>query len=140
MLTLSSHLTIFLTSNINGIFFSSSVFLIFNREQEKYVGLSFSTISSVGAHGAIIHYEPTPETDVPITDHELYLCDSGAQFYDGTTDVTRTLHFGEPTSFERECFTRVFKGMCAMSSATFRAHIKGNYLDTLARKSLWDVG
>ncbi|XP_043266621.1 xaa-Pro aminopeptidase ApepP-like [Venturia canescens] len=112
----------------------------FRQEQDKYVGLSFTTISSVGAHGAIIHYEPSPETDATITDKELYLCDSGAQFYDGTTDVTRTLHFGEPTDFQRECFTRVFKGMCSMSTAVFRAHIKGNYLDTLARKSLWEVG
>lgn len=104
------------------------------------MGLSFETISAVGAHSAIIHYSPNKKTDVPITDQEIYLCDSGAQYYDGTTDVTRTFHFGIPTDFERECFTRVFKGQTALASAIFPIMIKGNYLDTLARKSLWDVG
>ncbi|XP_011861278.1 PREDICTED: xaa-Pro aminopeptidase 1 [Vollenhovia emeryi] len=112
----------------------------FRQEQDHFVGLSFTTISSVGPHGAVIHYSPTAETDVPITDKELYLCDSGAQYQDGTTDVTRTLHFGEPTSFERECFTRVFKGQCRLSTMIFPLKTKGNYLDTLARESLWSVG
>ncbi|XP_014485321.1 PREDICTED: xaa-Pro aminopeptidase 1 [Dinoponera quadriceps] len=112
----------------------------FRQEQDLFVGLSFTTISSVGPHGAIIHYSPTPATDVPITDKELYLCDSGAQYKDGTTDVTRTWHFGEPTSFERECFTRVFKGQCRLSTMIFPLKTKGNYLDTLARESLWSVG
>ena len=110
------------------------------REQPFYVGLSFPTISSSGAHGAIIHYYPTSTTNVPITDKEMYLCDSGAQYNDGTTDVTRTWHFGQPTDYERECFTRVFKGQSFLSTARFPNMIKGNYLDTLARKSLWDVG
>ncbi|EFN83593.1 xaa-Pro aminopeptidase ApepP [Harpegnathos saltator] len=112
----------------------------FRQQQDLFVGLSFTTISSVGPHGAIIHYAPTQATDVPITDKELYLCDSGAQYKDGTTDVTRTLHFGEPTSYERECFTRVFKGQCRLSTMTFPLKTKGNYLDTLARESLWSVG
>ncbi|XP_015127089.1 xaa-Pro aminopeptidase ApepP isoform X2 [Diachasma alloeum] len=112
----------------------------FRSEMENFVGLSFPTISSVGAHGAIIHYTPSADTDVPITDKEIYLCDSGAQYYDGTTDVTRTFHFGEPTNFQRECFTRVFKGQTALATAVFPIFLKGNYLDTLARKSLWDVG
>lgn len=112
----------------------------FREEQDHFVGLSFTTISSIGPHGAVIHYSPTAETDMPITDKELYLCDSGAQYYDGTTDVTRTLHFGKPTSFERECFTRVFKGQCRLSTMIFPLKTKGNYLDTLARESLWSVG
>ncbi|XP_053977342.1 xaa-Pro aminopeptidase ApepP [Hylaeus volcanicus] len=112
----------------------------FRQEQEHFVGLSFPTISSVGPHGAIIHYLPTSKTDVPITSKELYLCDSGAQYKDGTTDVTRTLHFGNPTDFERECFTRVFKGQCHLSSAIFPLMIQGNYLDTLARENLWSIG
>ncbi|KZC14975.1 PREDICTED: xaa-Pro aminopeptidase 1 [Dufourea novaeangliae] len=112
----------------------------FRQEQKYFKGLSFPTISSVGPHGAIIHYLPTAETDVPITDKELYLCDSGAQYQDGTTDVTRTLHFGNPTSFERECFTRVFKGQCRLSRTIFPLMIQGNYLDTLARENLWSVG
>ncbi|XP_024224252.1 xaa-Pro aminopeptidase ApepP isoform X1 [Bombus impatiens] len=112
----------------------------FRQEQEHFIGLSFPTISSVGPHGAIIHYLPTSKTNVPITDKEIYLCDSGAQYRDGTTDVTRTLHFGNPTSFERECFTRVFKGQCRLSSTIFPLMIQGNYLDTLARENLWSVG
>lgn len=112
----------------------------FRKAQEHFIGLSFPTISSVGPNGAIIHYLPTPKTDLPITDKELYLCDSGAQYQDGTTDVTRTFHFGEPTKFERECFTRVFKGQCRLSTTTFPLMIQGNYLDTLARESLWSVG
>lgn len=112
----------------------------FRQEQKHFVGLSFPTISSVGPHGAIIHYRPEPETDATITDKEIYLCDSGAQYQDGTTDVTRTMHFGTPTDFERECFTRVFKGQCRLSSAVFPLMLQGNYLDTLARESLWSVG
>ncbi|XP_012259906.2 xaa-Pro aminopeptidase ApepP [Athalia rosae] len=112
----------------------------FRAEQEDFVGPSFNTISAVGAHGAIIHYAPTPETDAVINDHEFYLCDSGGQYRDGTTDVTRTVHYGVPSAFERECFTRVFKGQCALAKAIFPTMIKGNYLDILARKSLWEVG
>ncbi|XP_046489533.1 xaa-Pro aminopeptidase ApepP isoform X2 [Neodiprion pinetum] len=112
----------------------------FRAEQADFIGPSFSTISAVGPHGAIIHYAPSPETDTPINDREFYLCDSGGQYRDGTTDVTRTVHFGSPTAFERECFTRVFKGQCALASAIFPTMIKGNYLDILARKSLWEVG
>ncbi|KAG8035943.1 hypothetical protein G9C98_003069 [Cotesia typhae] len=110
------------------------------EDKKNFVGLSFPTISSVGAHGAVIHYLPSEKTDIPITDQEIYLCDSGAQYYDGTTDVTRTFHFGTPTSFQREAFTRVFKGQTAIATAVFPMMIKGNYLDILARKSLWDVG
>ncbi|KAF4518461.1 hypothetical protein B566_EDAN002116 [Ephemera danica] len=94
----------------------------FRKKQEDYVGLSFETISSVGPNAAIIHYTPHPDTDRPITDKDFYLCDSGGQYRDGTTDVTRTIHLGQASLHERQCFTR------------------GNCLDTLARKPLWDVG
>ncbi|XP_059473876.1 xaa-Pro aminopeptidase 1 [Neocloeon triangulifer] len=112
----------------------------FRSELPDFVGLSFETISSVGPNAAIIHYSPDPSTDRPITDKHVYLCDSGAQFKDGTTDVTRTIHLGTPTDFEREAFTRVFKGAYAIRSCIFPSKIKGNYLDTLARKPLWDIG
>ncbi|XP_063235388.1 xaa-Pro aminopeptidase ApepP [Bacillus rossius redtenbacheri] len=112
----------------------------FRKQQEDFMGLSFDTISSVGPNGAIIHYHCTPATDRPITTRELYLCDSGGQYRDGTTDVTRTLHFGTPTDYERECFTRVFKGQRLLGTAIYPNKIKGNCLDTLARKFLWDVG
>lgn len=112
----------------------------FRSQQANFKGLSFATISSVGPHGAIIHYHPEPETDVPITTDTLYLCDSGGQYLDGTTDVTRTIHLGQPTEFERESFTRVLKGQLQMGSAVFPSKIRGNYLDSFARKFLWDVG
>lgn len=112
----------------------------FRSEQKHYMGLSFETISSSGKNGAIIHYKPTPETDAEITNDLLYLCDSGGQYLDGTTDVTRTMHFGSPTERERECFTRVLKGQIGLASAVFPERIKGNCLDSFARKYLWDVG
>ena len=68
------------------------------REQDKFVSLSFETISGSGPNGAIIHYRSTPETDRAITDKELYLVDSGAQYMDGTTDITRTVHLGQPSA------------------------------------------
>lgn len=112
----------------------------FRREQEDFVGPSFSTISSVGPHAAIIHYEPSAKTDRQITTEEVYLCDSGGQYKDGTTDITRTIHLGTPSEYEKECFTRVFKGQCFLGTTVFPSKIKGNCLDTLARKFLWDVG
>ena len=96
----------------------------FRAEQDDFVGLSFDTISSVGSNAAIIHYKPTPETDRPITTHEIYLCDSGGQYKDGTTDVTRTIHLGTPSLFERECFTRVLKGQINLATCLFPAKIK----------------
>jgi Xaa-Pro aminopeptidase len=112
----------------------------FRAQQADFVGPSFPTISSVGPHGAIIHYQPQPETDVPITTSTVYLCDSGGQYRDGTTDVTRTLHFGTPTQYEKECFTRVLKGQIKLATSIFPSKIKGNCLDSFAREFLWDVG
>jgi len=109
-------------------------------DMENFVGLSFDTISSVGPNGAIIHYKPSQESNRLLTTEELYLVDSGGQYKDGTTDVTRTLHFGSPKPFEKECFTRVLKGQLKVAMAVFPSKIKGNYLDTLARISLWEVG
>ncbi|KAJ8920725.1 hypothetical protein NQ315_004864 [Exocentrus adspersus] len=114
--------------------------LEFRKLQEDFVGESFSTISSVGPHGAIIHYSPDATTDVQITSSSLYLCDSGGQYKDGTTDVTRTLHFGTPTDFEKECYTRVLKGHIKIATSVFPRKIKGNYLDSFAREYLWQVG
>ncbi|KAL3282457.1 hypothetical protein HHI36_005641 [Cryptolaemus montrouzieri] len=112
----------------------------FRALQEDFVGLSFPTISSSGPNGAIIHYQPSKETDRAITTDSLYLCDSGAQFKDGTTDVTRTLHFGTPTNYEKECYTRVLKGQLKLGNAVFPTKIKGNCLDSFAREFLWEVG
>lgn len=96
----------------------------FRAEQADFVGLSFDTISSSGPNAAIIHYKPTPETDRLVTDREIYLLDSGGQYKDGTTDVTRTVHFGAPTLFERQCFTRVLKGQINLATCLFPAKIK----------------
>lgn len=114
--------------------------LEFRKLQSDFVGPSFDTISSVGPHGAIIHYQPSDSTDVRITSDQLYLCDSGGQYLDGTTDVTRTLHFGNPTLFEKDCYTRVLKGQLKLASRIFPSKIRGNYLDSFAREFLWQVG
>ncbi|CAL9700505.1 unnamed protein product [Knipowitschia caucasica] len=112
----------------------------FRSQQKDFVGLSFPTISSVGPNAAIIHYTPLPETNRTLTVNEVYLIDSGAQYIDGTTDVTRTMHFGAPSPFEKECFTYVLKGHIAVSAAIFPNGTKGHLLDSFARAALWDSG
>ncbi|XP_023676082.1 xaa-Pro aminopeptidase 1 isoform X2 [Paramormyrops kingsleyae] len=109
-------------------------------QQKDFVGLSFPTISSVGPNGAVIHYRPLPETNRTLTLNEVYLIDSGAQYLDGTTDVTRTVHFGTPSDFEKECFTYVLKGHIAVSAAIFPNGTKGHLLDSFARSALWESG
>ena len=95
--------------------------------------------SSVGPNGAIIHYRPTEESARRITRNELYLVDSGAQYKDGTTDVTRTIHLGTPSNYEKECFTRVLKGHIALASANFPNKTKGHCIDAFARMHLWQA-
>ncbi len=110
------------------------------RQQDDYIGPSFPAISGSGPNGAIIHYQSTAETNRPITAEEMYLLDTGAQFRDGTTDITRTIHLGTPTAHERECFTRVLKGHISLATARFPRLVKGEFLDSFARRALWDVG
>uniref|UniRef100_T1DMF3 Xaa-Pro aminopeptidase 1 n=1 Tax=Crotalus horridus TaxID=35024 RepID=T1DMF3_CROHD len=112
----------------------------FRSQQENFVDLSFATISSTGPNGAIIHYKPSPETNRTLSLNEIYLLDSGAQYKDGTTDVTRTMHFGTPSMYEKECFTYVLKGHIAVSAAIFPNGTKGHLLDSFARSALWDQG
>ncbi|KAJ2860092.1 hypothetical protein GGI22_002811 [Coemansia erecta] len=112
----------------------------YRREQPNCVGLSFTTISSVGANGAIIHYSPKRGSDALLDLNQMYLCDSGGQYYDGTTDVTRTCHFGSPSAWQRECFTRVLKGHIALDRAVFPTKTTGYALDPLARLPLWQLG
>ncbi|XP_070541372.1 xaa-Pro aminopeptidase 1-like isoform X2 [Ptychodera flava] len=112
----------------------------FRSQQEEYVSLSFATISSIGPNGAIIHYKPSEETNLTLNCNEVYLCDSGAQFKDGTTDVTRTMHFGTPTQYEKEAYTRMVKGHIGLSMAVFPNGTKGYQLDSFARQYLWEVG
>jgi len=112
----------------------------FRREQANFVSLSFETISASGSNGAIIHYRPSKESCAKITKGELYLCDSGAQFRDGTTDVTRTVSFGYPTDYQKKCFTLVLKGVIGLDSAIFPTGTTGRMLDILARLHLWSHG
>ncbi|KAK0384781.1 hypothetical protein NLU13_7259 [Sarocladium strictum] len=111
------------------------------REKQKhFVGLSFRTISSTGANAAVIHYSPKKESCAVIDPEAIYLCDSGGQYIDGTTDTTRTLHFGEPTDMEREAYTLVLKGHIALDRAIFPKGTTGFALDSMARQHLWMYG
>lgn len=109
-------------------------------EQDLFVSLSFPTISSAGANAAIIHYRPEVGKCANITKDGVYLVDSGGQYRDGTTDVTRTVHFGTPTDWEKECFTRVLQGHIAIDKVIFPKGTTGHLLDSFARKSLWQAG
>ena len=101
---------------------------------------SFDTISGAGPNGAVVHYRVSPATDRRLAPGELYLVDSGAQYPDGTTDVTRTVAVGTPDAEMRDRFTRVLKGHIAVASARFPAGTTGGQLDTLARQYLWQAG
>ncbi len=116
--------------------------LAFRRDVADFRGESFPAISGAGEHGAIIHYRVTPDTDRPIRPNEVYLIDSGAQYPDGTTDITRTVWTGpDPAPAElRERATRVLKGHIAIATAIFPQGVAGPHLDAFARRALWDVG
>ncbi|PON21236.1 xaa-Pro aminopeptidase [Trichoderma gamsii] len=109
-------------------------------QKEHFVGLSFPTISSTGANAAVIHYGPERGNCATIDPNAIYLCDSGAQYLDGTTDTTRTLHFGQPSEAEREAYTLVLKGNIALDVAIFPKGTTGFALDSLARQHLWKAG
>ncbi len=111
------------------------------REQTNMLqDLSFDTISAAGPNAALPHYRVSEETNLPIKDGSIYLVDSGGQYRDGTTDVTRTLAVGTPTPEMRDRFTRVLKGHIALAQARFPAGTKGVQLDALARQHLWAAG
>ncbi|MEG3176666.1 aminopeptidase P family protein [Sphingomonas sp. RB3P16] len=101
---------------------------------------SFDTISATGAHGASPHYHSTPESNAPLELGQLYLVDSGGQYADGTTDLTRVLPIGEPTPEMRDRFTRVLQGHIALATAVFPLGTTGGQLDSFARAPLWEVG
>ncbi len=104
------------------------------------MGLSFDTISSTGPNAAVIHYKPERDKCATIDPAAVYLCDSGAQYLDGTTDTTRTLHFTQPTDMERKGYTLVLKGNIALDRAVFPKGTNGLSLDVLARQFLWEEG
>ncbi|MDO8605954.1 MAG: aminopeptidase P family protein [Phaeospirillum sp.] len=112
----------------------------FRGQGEHFRGLSFPTISGAGPNGAIVHYRSTAATNRPLASGQLYLVDSGAQYLDGTTDVTRTIAIGPAGAEERRRFTLVLKGHMALAMAAFPAGTTGSQLDVLARRALWAEG
>lgn len=109
-------------------------------EQANYRGISFDTIAGYAAHGAIVHYEASEETDIPLKAEGLLLLDSGGQYLDGTTDLTRTIALGPTTEEERTDYTLVLKGFLQLMNATFPAGTCGTQLDVLARQAMWKAG
>jgi Xaa-Pro aminopeptidase len=128
----------------------------FRARNALFRGMSFETISAYGAHSAVIHYGATPETDAPLKKGSIYLVDSGAQYCDATTDITRTIFIGKhcdattditrtifigkPRNRHKDSFTRVLKGLIALSTTTFPKGTQGRQLDTIARLALWKNG
>jgi Xaa-Pro aminopeptidase len=110
------------------------------RRNDLFRGFSFETISGAGPNAAICHYRVTPETDRKLEMNAIYLVDSGGQYLDGTTDITRTVVIGEPTAEMKDRFTRVLKGHIALGTAKFPRGTTGSQLDALARRPLWDAG
>ena len=109
-------------------------------EQQHFKGISFDTIVGYEAHGAIVHYEATPETDIPIEPHGFVLIDSGAQYEDGTTDITRTIALGELTDEQRQVYTLVLKGHIQLDLCRFPSGACGSQIDAIAREPMWREG
>ncbi len=112
----------------------------FRRETNALRDISFETICGAGPNGAIVHYRVTEETNRPVNQGELLLVDSGGQYIDGTTDITRTIAIGPAGKEEQRCYTRVLQGMIAISRIRFPHGIGGQHLDALARAPLWMAG
>ena len=120
---------------------SAAARLLAFREQTGVLkDTSFDTISATGPHGAIPHYHVTKESSAPIEPGQLYLIDSGGQYSDGTTDVTRVMPIGEPTTEMRDRFTRVLKGHIGIATAVFPDGTMGGQIDAFARRPLWEAG
>lgn len=112
----------------------------FRKEQEGYLEPSFEPISGYAEHGAIVHYSATPETDAKLAPKGLLLMDTGGQYLEGTTDITRTFVLGELTEEEKKFFTLVLRGNLNLAGAHFLHGCKGYNLDYLAREPLWQIG
>ncbi|MDR0371152.1 MAG: aminopeptidase P family protein [Prevotellaceae bacterium] len=110
----------------------------FRSEEENFVGESFNTIAGYAAHGAIVHYSATSESNVTLKQENIVLIDSGAQYLDGTTDITRTFPLGTPTIAQKTDYTLVLKGHIAIDQAIFPAGTRGSQIDILARKPMWN--
>ncbi|UCD40668.1 MAG: aminopeptidase P family protein [Chloroflexota bacterium] len=112
----------------------------FRSQGEYFQGLSFGTISAYQANSAVGHYNPQPETTPTLRLEGIFLIDSGGQYLDGTTDITRTLSLGGATDKQKQVFTRVLKGLIRLSRARFPKGVKGNELDAITREPLWQQG
>ncbi|XP_033107021.1 xaa-Pro aminopeptidase 1-like [Anneissia japonica] len=112
----------------------------FREKKEYFKGLSFETISGFGANGAVIHYSSSEATNKAISKASTYLLDSGGQYLDGTTDITRTFHFGTPTDFQKDAYTRVLMGAIDLCRTVFRTGVYGRDIDAIARAPLWANG
>ncbi|KAM6923381.1 xaa-Pro aminopeptidase 2 [Xenentodon cancila] len=110
------------------------------NKQKDSRGPSFETISASGPNAALAHYSPTEETNRRLTVDEMYLIDSGGQYLDGTTDITRTVHWGTPTEMQKEAFTRVLMGNIEISRTVFPSGTRGVNIEMLGRRALWEVG
>ena len=109
----------------------------FRRDTNQLRDISFETICGAGPNGAIVHYRVTEDTNAALEQNNLLLVDSGGQYHDGTTDITRTIAIGSPSDEHRRCYTRVLQGMIAISRARFPKGVGGQHLDALARYPLW---
>lgn len=112
----------------------------FRAKQEHFYSESFATIAAFGANGAIVHYQPTEQTNSRLQSGSLFLLDSGAHYYDGTTDITRTIAIGSPSARMVEDYTQVLKAHIALSSQQFPLGTVGAQLDAITRSSLWNKG
>lgn len=112
----------------------------YRGQQQNFVGESFDTISGYGPNGAIVHYHVSEESSLPVKAEGLLLIDSGAQYFDGTTDITRTVSVGELTDQMKKDYTMVLKGHIGIATAIYPQGTRGSQLDILARKVLWDNG
>lgn len=110
------------------------------RNENFSSGPSFETISASGLNAALAHYSPTKELHRKLSVDEMYLVDSGGQYWDGTTDITRTVHWGTPTAFQKEAYTRVLMGNIDLSRLVFPAATSGRVVEAFARRALWEVG
>ncbi|MDE6566866.1 MAG: M24 family metallopeptidase, partial [Lachnospiraceae bacterium] len=112
----------------------------YRQEWQDYLGPSFAPIIAAGEHGAIVHYEPTEETDAPLCMNTLVLMDTGGHYLQGTTDITRTLALGEVPREQKEHYTAVLCGNLRLGNAYFKHGYSGTHLDYLAREPLWRLG
>ncbi len=119
---------------------AADVLELLRQQGEHYCGPSFPTIAGAGPNGAIVHYRSTPETNRRLEAGQLFLLDSGGQYLDGTTDITRTVAIGKAGAEERRRFTLVLKGHIALASTLFPQGTTGSQLDALARRALWADG